>query len=291
MRKNYIQVSSIALTSLSNSELVNLLTRLRELLPLKEATDDDMESRASENLGAPDLNISAEQVAELDEVLAKMHDLGRESKAKKTTASRKEVDKTRDALAVAIVDRVMTARKLPLAAERDAAETLYNMAKAYVGVSKLPLNDETEIIRGMLLDFAKPEYASAVSALELRELLNELKTQNELYAELVKEDNLARKVRRIAEGSSELRQTLYAIYQEMTQLAVASNTLHETEETRDFLDNLNTVIEDIKRNHNQRNPKKEEGDQKPEEEPTEPEEKPTDPDEDEGGGTHFEPVE
>lgn len=312
MRKNYIKVSSIPLTLLNNGELLSFMEGMRRLLPLEEAEEDELERDAS--MGAPKLNISAEQVQELDETLEKLHDKDRESQAKKTTRSRKEVDKTRDALAVAIIDKVIRSRSLPAAAARDAAETLYNMAKTYVGISRLPQKQETERIVGMLMDFAKPEYAAAVSELELQSMLDDLKTYNDLYRELTAEDSAEKTARSDAEGTEELRETLYAIYEEMRDLAFASNLLNETEESVAFLKALNTLIAETKTAYNQRGKKKKEDggkkeddqkeEEKPEEKPQEPDEKPTEPTEpenpdggddskedEEGGGTHFEPVE
>lgn len=242
MKRSFIKVDTISFCRLDNAEIMSFMSRFRQLLPVQEENNGD----------APDLSISAAQIKMFDNTLLLMQDVSIEPDNKVTTQSRKKVDRYRDALAAAIVDKVIRTRKLPLPAEREAAEELYNQAKMYRGLESKRLNTKTEIIRSLLVDFSKPEYASNISVLGLQKLLDKLKKYNEMYADMVKQDDQEETLVRIAQKPQELRRNLYDIYEEMVAFAFASNVLKPNDSNRDFLDNLNTLIADVKTNYKRR---------------------------------------
>lgn len=108
MRKEYIKVESINLAKLSHTEFINFMERFLALLPLEaeEATEE------GDPMGAPKVGITAEQVTEAKTYLSEMNDLNRETRVKAETKSKAEIDRQRDALWTAIIQRILTSRNV-----------------------------------------------------------------------------------------------------------------------------------------------------------------------------------
>ena len=65
--------------------------------------------------------------------------------------------------------------KLPLAAERTAAQRMEPALRGYRDFANLPTAQETEVINGLLIDLAKPEFADSVVTLQLAPYIAELR--------------------------------------------------------------------------------------------------------------------
>ena len=152
MRKEYIKVESINLARLSHAEFINFMERFLALLPLEaeEAAEE------GDPMGAPKVGITAEQIEEAKMYLSEMNDLNRETRVKAETKSKAEIDRQRDALWTAIVQRILTSRNVPIPTESAAAEKLYIVVKPYTGMNRLPNNQQTETVKGLLTDLNKP---------------------------------------------------------------------------------------------------------------------------------------
>ena len=129
MRKKYIKVENISLPRLSHAEFINFMERFLALLPLEaeEAAEE------GDPMGAPKVGITAEQIEEAKKYLSEMNNLNRETRVKAETKSKAEIDRQRDALWTAIVQRILTSRNVPIAIESAAAEKLYIVVKPYTG--------------------------------------------------------------------------------------------------------------------------------------------------------------
>ena len=128
--------------------------------------------------------------------------------------------------------------------------------KAYVGIASLPVSQETAAIKGMLLDLRKPEFAEAVTTLGLTAYMNELERLNNLYEELVAKRSTARSAKSIGTDSRTVRQEMNSLYEDMNDLAFASNLLNGTDETAAFIRSVNTLIAETRTARNQRGNKK-----------------------------------
>lgn len=242
MRKNYIRVEEISLTRLSHAEFINFMQRLRALLPIEK----DEESRDA----APALAITADQVAELDGYLRTMSDLTRESQVKAETKPKKEIDRLRDSLIAYIIEQVSRSRSLPLEEESKAAEQLYIVVKPYYGVGKLPYNQETEVIKGFLMDMNKTENAAAVTTLGLEKYLDQLQSYNNQFEALVQ--GADESTTYLNEKMRDVRVQVGELYREITDFAFASNLLNESEESLYFMAGLNSLILDVEAAYNRR---------------------------------------
>ena len=248
MRKEYIKVESINLAKLSHAEFINFMERFLALLPLEAAEG----AEESDPKGAPKVGITAEQVTEAKAYLSEMNDLNRETRVKAETKSKAEIDRQRDALWTAIVQRILTSRNVPIEAESAAAEKLYIVVKPYTGMNRLPNNQQTETVKGLLTDLNKPEIQEAITTLGLENYIDELSTCNQQYEALVKGADVARAAASLGNKNDFLRQQLTDLYHEMADFAFATNLLHETEESIYFLSGLNGLIHDVETAYNLR---------------------------------------
>lgn len=157
MRKKYIRVEEINLVRLANAEFMNFMERFLSLLPLEAEGEPE-----SGVMGAPKVGITAEMITEAKGYLAQMNDLTRIPQMKAETKPKEEVDRKRDSLISLLFSRVKTSRSVPIEAESKAAEQLYIVISPYRGIGKLPYNQETEMIKGLLLDLRKLENSEAV---------------------------------------------------------------------------------------------------------------------------------
>lgn len=248
MRKEYIKVESINLAKLSHAEFINFMERFLALLPLEaeEAAEE------GDPMGAPKVGITAEQVTEAKTYLSEMNDLNRETRVKAETKSKAEIDRQRDALWTAIIQRILTSRNVPILAESTAAEKLYIVVKPYIGMNRLPNNQQTETVKGLLTDLNKPEIQEAITTLGLEGYIDELSTYNQQYETLVKGADVARAAASLGNKNDFLRQQLTDLYHEMADFAFATNLLHETEESIYFLSGLNGLIRDVETAYNLR---------------------------------------
>ena len=260
MRKEYIKVESINLAKLSHAEFINFMERFLALLPL------EAEEAAEEGnpMGAPKVGITAEQVTEAKTYLSEMNDLNRETRVKAETKSKAEIDRQRDALWTAIVQRILTSRNVPIQAESAAAEKLYIVVKPYTRMNRLPNNQQTETVKGLLTDLNKPEIQEAITTLGLENYIDELSTCNQLYEALVKGADVERAAANLGNKSDALRRQLTDLYREMADFAFATNLLHETEESIYFLSGLNGLIRDVETAYNLRDKAKHTSTTKPE---------------------------
>ena len=248
MRKKYIKVENISLPRLSHAEFINFMERFLALLPLEAAEG----AEESDPKGAPKVGITAEQVTEAKAYLSEMNDLNRETRVKAETKSKAEIDRQRDALWTAIVQRILTSRNVPIQAESAAAEKLYIVVKPYTGMNRLPNNQQTETVKGLLTDLNKPEIQEAITTLGLENYIDELSTCNQQYEALVKGADVARAAASLGNKNDFLRQQLTDLYHEMADFAFATNLLHETEESIYFLSGLNGLIRDVETAYNLR---------------------------------------
>ena len=244
MRKQYIKVESIKLTKLSHAEFINFMERFLALLPLEAEEDDSM--------GAPKVGITVEQIEEAKTYLLEMNDLNRETRSKAETKSKTEIDRQRDALWTAIIQRILTSRNVPIPAESAAAEKLYIVVKPYIGMNSLPANQQTQTVKGLLADLNKPDIQAAITTLGLEGYIDELSTCNQQYEALVKGADVARAAANLGNKSDTLRRQLVDLYREMADFAFATNLLHETEESLYFMAGLNGLIRDVETAYNLR---------------------------------------
>lgn len=257
----FTRIDSYSLRNLNNAEYANFIDRFLALLPLADKPDDpenpDVLSLQSDTpaQGAPSLAIPAETVEQERALLEKLTDLNRETRSSAQTEQIAEAERGRDEVATFIIKHISGSSTLPLQAQKEAGKLMYNTIKVYEGIAKLPVSQETAAIKGMLVDLRKPEFAEAIVTLGLATYMNELERLNNLYEQQVSVRSAVRSVKSIEINSKEVRQQMDSLYDDMTDLAFASNVLNGTAETAAFVRDVNSLIAETRTARNQRGSK------------------------------------
>ncbi|WP_304248468.1 DUF6261 family protein [Parabacteroides gordonii] len=248
-----IKIQEYFLGNLNNSEYANFLSRFRALFRKEESGEDDrpvIESADSLVISSA-LGISDEMVTAFDTDLGLLDDLVNQSRTSDETALLVEEDKRRDDLVVYFTTTISQTRKSPIAAQKNAAISLYNQVKPYVGIYKLADQQETQQINGLLLDMEKEPNKTNVATLGLTTVLDELKASNQRFIELTAQRTEGRAAATV-ENSKAVRLRLDPLYEDMVLLATATNVINPTAETAAFVTSVNALIDETKTRYNQR---------------------------------------
>lgn len=251
------RIKEARLYSYNNAEYLNFLRRFRSRMPLRKGGEEDRPGElsllADEPLGAPDLGISAGQVTEMDGYLEQLTELNNQSRISQETASRIETDRQRDKVAVYILNRINGASALPLQSEREAGIFLANIVKPYTGISRLAFNQETETIKGLLVDLRKEENKTAVDALALTPYMEELERLNNLFVTLTEQRTTAQ-INSAIDNSKIIRAKADSLYEDMTDLAFAWSLAHPSDAASNFIRDVNALIDEAQASLHQRKP-------------------------------------
>ena len=213
----YKEIKKISLSSLNNAEYVDLMTGFCRLAyPPATADEEDPDDGGSPGTvslmaaksaqGNAELGISAEEQEAFEADLARLADMVEDApKAADETAELKTNDERRDELVVYLTTTVRQQRNSPIQAIRDAAKSLYNVVKPYIGIYNIPVRQETVKIDGMLIDLEKEDYPEKLATLGL---------------------------------------TLDDLYKDMTTIAFVRSIANPTEGTAAFISQLNAQIDE-----------------------------------------------
>ena len=161
------------------------------------------------------------------------------------------LDKERDSLAVYLLATFRTERKTPIENKRLAAISLYNATKNYIGLQNLPNRQETQVIEGLIADLEKPEYTVHIATLGLTEVVSALKAKNLEYKELT-QDRAENQITNKLESAKKVREQTNLQYDEIITRAFVNSVAVPSEETANFVNSINKLIEDTTNAYKQR---------------------------------------
>lgn len=273
-------IESFVFSKLNKAEILSLLKRFMALMPAA-GTDSPEEISVLSDEGVPALNITAQQVTRMNEIIAAMEELTMQSRSTAETPEMQAVESDRDTTGNYIVRRILNPDQLPLAAERDAARVMEPFFRGYAGLADLPVEQETVVVNGLLADLAKPEYAEQVATLGLTAAIAELKRLNDKYVELSAARDKERSKRTANVNFTTLSAEAQDLLDDMCALANASSLLQPSTEASDFIRDANFLFKQARTAYKQRAKKGAETDGGDPMEPTEP----TEPGNPDGGET------
>lgn len=271
--RTIVLLVSPALSKLNASEYLNLMTRLRTLI----------ETATAEALG-----LTNEEFEEFKDLVAKLQNRVNYTSASALTVQLDGIDKQRDSLLTFLFSIVQNGTKLPIEAQRAAAEALELIIRAYANIQRLPAQQETVQVNGLLVDLAAESAATHVATLNLTAVVDELKKLNDQYAALTQQRTLEGDAN-ATENITELRARMDPMYVAVTTIAHAESVANPTEATAEFVRALNATVAEVEHLYNLRVGHVKKQDQETVVPGTDPEqpggEEPTDPGEggDEGG--------
>lgn len=259
------------LYDLNNAEYLAYLNSVLNLVPAPAGGDDrpeieslDADVRTS---GSPEIGLSAQFLQTFENDVMLLADVVNESRISQETEEAAKHETNRDNLAIYITTRISRAQTLPLEVEREAGKALYKVVKPYIGVSRLPVAQETEQIKGMLIDLRKAEFAPHVTTLGLDAYLTEIEKENNAYAALTSKRTQSRASNK-KETGAELRKRLNEQYDDLVMLAQSYSVVQPSDNAKTFINNLNQLISETVTAYNQRGKKntgpKKEADDRPE---------------------------
>lgn len=256
---------SPALSKLNASEYLNLMTRLQTLIETATPTA---------------LGLTDEEFEEFKALVAKLQNRVNYTSASALTAQLDGIDKQRDSLLTFLFSIVQNGVNLPLEAQRAAAEALALIIRPYANIQRLPGQQETVQVNGLLVDLAAEAAAAHVTTLNLTAVVEALKEQNDQYAALTQQRTLEGDAK-ATENIAELRARMDPMYVAVTTIAHAESVANPTETTAEFIRALNATVAEVDHLYNLRVGHVKKEDQDPVVPGTDPEqpggEEPTDP--------------
>ncbi|MFR5250907.1 MAG: DUF6261 family protein [Bacteroides ovatus] len=145
---SYQKADGITLSQLNNTEYTNFMNRVLTLL-----TAGSISKLTVTNI-----------VNSIKPKLVQMEDLVNRSTANAETKDLLKLDAERDSYVSYLLATVRAAKNSPLAAQRDAYNTLEITVRPYTGLARMRNMEETAAISGLLLDFRKEAVKTAVTA-------------------------------------------------------------------------------------------------------------------------------
>ena len=264
---SFLKIKNFAFGKKTNAEVANYFEQVLALLPVQLAPP--VADETPTQYECPALGITNMMLESAYDVSDRMNDFVKLQSRKIETVPLQKQEDTRDYYVVKCFNHLDMEVKSPIPEMSEAARILLTIAEPYKGMHRIPNNQETAMIRGMLKDLRKEEYATYVETLGLEDLLSKLEEANETYVALAA-DRSASQVARKQQGTSQsIRLELEEIYDNMTMLAQAKAVLEPSEETEAFILALNNLIDETNAAYNLRQgiaaankSKEEEGDDK-----------------------------
>lgn len=232
-----------SLNKLNNNEYAEFMRRFRELVE-KAGSLEGQEERSALGFEWADYDVFA-----ADQRL--VTDLVGESRVQLQTEEMGLVDKERSGEVSYLFLYLRTKKHTHQKEQRQAAVTLYNIAKPCVGCQRLPAMQKTATISALLFDLRKEEVAPLVSLLHLEEVLDRLEALNNQYAALMNERAKVRIATKL-EDSKSVRKRMSLYYDYLTAMAFVQSVAHPTEATAHFVRSLNALIDEVRASYNQR---------------------------------------
>lgn len=234
--RTIVLLVSPALSKLNASEYLNLMTRLQTLI----------ETATAEALG-----LTNEEFEEFKDLVAKLQNRVNYTSASALTVQLDGIDKQRDSLLTFLFSTIQNGVKLPIEAQCVAAEALELIIRPYANIQRLPGQQETVQVNGLLIDLAAESAAAHVTTLNLTAVVDELKKQNDQYAALTQQRTLESDAN-ATENIAELRARMDPMYVAVTTIAHAESVANPTEATAEFVRALNATVAEVDHLYNLR---------------------------------------
>ena len=247
---------------LNNAEYTYLMGRLDELAFPPAKSDEDVDDGGSPSVvsvteGNPDLGILESEKVAFKADLALMRDLVFEKKSLDESEGMEDVDEQRDDVVGYFVVSVKRMKQLTIPGMDDAIKKVYDIVKPYFGVAKLPLNQETVSIDGMLADLSREDIPECVERMGLKPILEQIQALNDEYKRLDAERAKARAAIE-RESGKDVRARMDVLFDDMTTAAFVQSAANPTETNTAFIKDLNDLIDAVKSAYNNRMAQREE---------------------------------
>lgn len=197
------------------------------------------------------LHVGGSTFAALKADHQKLVDLVNQSRTAEETAKIAETDKQEDDLLSFLFATVKSACNHPIAAKREAAQSVYNVLKPYTGVQSLPQRQQVQTVDGILFDLKKEPVAANITALGLSAEVETLATLNAEYGSLIASRAETQQANPV-ESAKPVRKEMCELYDELVTTAWAFSIASPSDVLSGFIASVNKLIADTAAAYNQR---------------------------------------
>lgn len=225
--KASIQMKDIYLLRLNIDEQANFLVNVQKLLQATPLND---------------LHIEETFFEDFSEKLELLNLASTQRKTSPQTEDLVKLDKERGEVISFLFAMFRSESKHFSEKRKEAATFLYKECKEFSKIQYLPIGQQTNAIDRFISTLEQTTPSKHIKTLGLSEAIDKLKTINNTYKDVY----VARTENQLSEKKinvPEVRKQLESSFQIMMQHAFASNTLHNSEITRNFVNLLNVLID------------------------------------------------
>lgn len=260
-----IKIKELGLQQLNNAEFTEFMNRFRKLIPVQASEEEERPGGLSvlTESGTGYLDVTSEMLAAFDADMQALTDSVSRQRTDDRTKQKSLYEVSRGSCVTLYFTSLQTAMKSPIAATAEAGNILWTRTKDYRGIQRLPQQQETAQIRGLLFDLAKEENQTHVTTLHLEGLLEQMRETNEEFARL-SEESLTERAADTTEQTLIVRDRLAVQYDDISTTIFAFSVAEKNADALTFVSNLNALVDETRTAYKRRSKGETESEETPE---------------------------
>ena len=260
-----IKIKELGLQQLNNAEFTEFMNRFRKLIPVQASEEEERPGGLSVLTESETgyLGVTSEMLAAFDADMQALTDSVSRQRTDDRTKQKSLYEVSRGSCVTLYFTSLQTAMKSPIAATAEAGNILWTRTKDYRGIQRLPQQQETAQIRGLLFDLAKEENQTHVTTLHLEGLLEQMRETNEEFARL-SEESLTERAADTTEQTLIVRDRLAVQYDDISTTIFAFSVAEKNVDALTFVSNLNALVDETRTAYKRRSKGETESDKTPE---------------------------
>lgn len=244
----HVRIKTFNLSRLNNAEYFTFMLSALDLVPKKSSDEGepvypDIQSLSS-LISEMDPSLIGVSPDLLERISDDMNALENAVNGTRTSIESAQVsvhEQNRDNLINYIMMRINSSSSLPLADEQEAGQILIPVIKPYAGITRIPVQQETAQVKGMIRDLKSSQYAEYTTRLGLDSYLDELEKENNAYQQLTVQRLQSQEANKIESGTS-IRSRLDEEYDDFILEAQSFNIMSGTDVSAKFVNEMNRLI-------------------------------------------------
>ena len=257
-----IKIKELGLQQLNNAEFTEFMNRFRKLIPVQASEEEERPGGLSV-LTESGTGYLGEMLAAFDADMQALTDSVSRQRTDDRTKQKSLYEVSRGSCVTLYFTSLQTAMKSPIAATAEAGNILWTRTKDYRGIQRLPQQQETAQIRGLLFDLAKEENQTHVTTLHLEGLLEQMRETNEEFARL-SEESLTERAADTTEQTLIVRDRLAVQYDDISTTIFAFSVAEKNADALTFVSNLNALVDETRTAYKRRSKGETESEETPE---------------------------
>lgn len=260
-----IKIKELGLQQLNNAEFTEFMNRFRKLIPVQASEEEERPGGLSVLTESETgyLGVTSEMLAAFDADMQALTDSVSRQRTDDRTKQKSLYEISRGSCVTLYFTSLQTAMKSPIAATAEAGNILWTRTKDYRGIQRLPQQQETAQIRGLLFDLAKEENQTHVTTLHLEGLLEQMRETNEEFARL-SEESLTERAADTTEQTLIVRDRLAVQYDDISTTIFAFSVAEKNVDALTFVGNLNALVDETRTAYKRRSKGETESEETPE---------------------------